>query len=234
MIRLNMVAHRYSVLRLATLSLFLVFGAAPALGQSFTGVVTEVKDGDTFHVQTDGEPVVVRLHGLDAPEPSQPYGDRATTFLRRRIAGEEVRVQVVDRDRFGRLVSTVYHDGGEVNAQLLRAGLAWYYWWYVDYTVDAKRDQTREYRAQQAGRGLWAQSTPIPPWEWRDAARGATYAKSGPTGLRYNPASGPSQGCDAFDTQDEAQRFYEAALPGVGERLDEDGDGVACESLPAE
>lgn len=140
-------------------------------------------------------------------------------------------MRVRDRDRFGRLVSSVFHDGEEVNAQLLRAGLAWYYWWYVDYTPDAARDQTLEYRAQQAGRGLWAQATPIPPWEWRDDVQGVRYEESGPTGLRYN-TEGRRRECADFETQESAQRFLEAALPGVADRLD--GDGVACEGLPSE
>jgi micrococcal nuclease len=38
--------------------------------------------------------------------------------------------------------------------------------------------------------------------------------------------------CSDFDTQPEAQRFFERAGPGDPHRLDGDGDGVACESLP--
>lgn len=219
--------------RIAVFVLVLSFGSVSVYGQSFTGVVTGIRDGDTIHVRYNGGIATVQLHGLDAPEPSQPYGRQAQEYLRRQIDGEEVRVRVRDRDRYGRLVSTVFHDGEEVNAQLLRAGLAWYYWWYVNYTPDAQQDQTREYRAQQAGRGLWAQATPIPPWEWRDEAQGVTYGESGPTGLRYN-TEGRRRECTDFETQESAQRFLEAALPGVADRLDGDGDGVACEGLPLE
>lgn len=37
--------------------------------------------------------------------------------------------------------------------------------------------------------------------------------------------------CSDFDTQREAQRFFEANQPGNPHGLDRDGDGVACESL---
>ncbi|MFP4393439.1 MAG: excalibur calcium-binding domain-containing protein [Desulfohalobiaceae bacterium] len=37
--------------------------------------------------------------------------------------------------------------------------------------------------------------------------------------------------CD-FDTQAEAQSFFEKHQPGDPHRLDGDGDGVACEGLP--
>jgi hypothetical protein len=36
----------------------------------------------------------------------------------------------------------------------------------------------------------------------------------------------------SYDTQPEAQRFFERHQPGDPHRLDGDGDGVACESLP--
>ena len=38
--------------------------------------------------------------------------------------------------------------------------------------------------------------------------------------------------CSDFDTQPEAQRFFEAQGPSDPHRLDRDNDGVACESLP--
>lgn len=38
--------------------------------------------------------------------------------------------------------------------------------------------------------------------------------------------------CSDFDTHAEAQRFFERAGPGDPHRLDRDGDGVACETLP--
>jgi hypothetical protein len=38
--------------------------------------------------------------------------------------------------------------------------------------------------------------------------------------------------CRDFDTQEEAQRFYERSGPGDPHGLDRDNDGIACESLP--
>ena len=51
--------------------------------------------------------------------------------------------------------------------------------------------------------------------------------------LRYDPA-GPDRDCGDFATQAEAQAFFIAA-GGPGQdphRLDGDGNGLACESLP--
>lgn len=38
--------------------------------------------------------------------------------------------------------------------------------------------------------------------------------------------------CKDFKTHAEAQAFFEAAGPGDPHKLDSDGDGLACESLP--
>ena len=49
--------------------------------------------------------------------------------------------------------------------------------------------------------------------------------------LRYDPR-GPDRDCSDFTSRAEAQAFYEAAKPGDPYRLDGDGNGAACESLP--
>lgn len=212
--------------------LFLI-GIGPALGQSFTGTVEAVKDGDSITVLRSAGLVTVHLHGLDAPERAQPYGDEAAAFLREQVGGRRVQIRVRDYDQIGRPVATVLRDGINVNEQMLRAGFAWYRWWYVEYTPDAARNQRLVHRARQADRGLWAQPAPTPPWAWRDKDPAISFDKSGPTGLRYDTEGRP-RNCDDFDTQQQAQRFLEAALPSVTEALDTDGDGMACEGLPSE
>ena len=54
-----------------------------------------------------------------------------------------------------------------------------------------------------------------------------------PPALRYDPA-GPDRDCGDFATQAEAQSFFIAAGGPASDphRLDRDGDGVVCESLP--
>lgn len=89
----------------------------------------------------DGQASIVGLHGLCAPELSQSYGEEAAVYPWARIEGWEVMVRAHDRDRFGRLVARVFRGGHQVNRQLLRAGFAWYYWWYDQYTQEAAQDQ---------------------------------------------------------------------------------------------
>ena len=49
------------------------------------------------------------------------------------------------------------------------------------------------------------------------------------------PDPGDSKNCSDFSTQDQAQEWFDTYFPHYGDvaRLDRDGDGVVCESLPA-
>ena len=67
-----------------------------------------------------------------------------------------------------------------------------------------------------------------------DAAPDEPFATDTPEGsspLPYDPA-GPDRDCGDFSSQAEAQAFYDAAGAGDPHRLDSEGDGGACESLP--
>ena len=70
-------------------------------------------------------------------------------------------------------------------------------------------------------------ATPVPD----EVEEEATPAPS--SSLAYDP-SGPDRDCGDFSTQAEAQAFYEAAGGPASDphRLDGEGDGTACESLP--
>lgn len=54
------------------------------------------------------------------------------------------------------------------------------------------------------------------------------------TGSSYKQSSytGGDKDCGDFSTHAEAQAFFEAQGPGDPHRLDRDGDGLACETLP--
>lgn len=60
-------------------------------------------------------------------------------------------------------------------------------------------------------------------------ARLQRQARNGSRGLW---ASTPDRDCDDFATQPAAQRFFRRHQPGDPHRLDGNGDGKACESLP--
>jgi endonuclease YncB( thermonuclease family) len=210
----------------------LLLVATPLFAETISGTVVEVRDGDTLEVGIGSGTVAVRLHGVDTPESGQPYGTEATRFAERRALGELVRVRVLDRDRYGRLVGVVeLPDGSILNEALVAAGLAW---WYRRYAPDDDTLEHLERQAREAARGLWSRANPIPPWEWRRGERGPGAERDG--GERGQPDGRvvPDRDCSDFDTQAEAQAFFEAQGGPARDphRLDSDGDGRACESLP--
>ena len=75
--------------------------------------VTKVIDGDTFETASRKNPV--RLANVDAPEKGQPGAGKATEALRQLIQGEDVTIDTVARDRYGRSVANVKAGRKSVN-----------------------------------------------------------------------------------------------------------------------
>jgi endonuclease YncB( thermonuclease family) len=62
-------------------------------GQTFTGTVVTVTDGDTYDLRRSiGGKATVRLHSIDAPESTQSYGRAATRAARYITEKKSVRV----------------------------------------------------------------------------------------------------------------------------------------------
>ncbi len=75
-----------------------------------------------------------------------------------------VRVEIVDKDSYGRLVGRVSVDGDDLNLAMVQSGLAWHYRYHCPGDT-ALADAEREARA--ARRGLWADPHPVQPHRWR-------------------------------------------------------------------
>jgi endonuclease YncB( thermonuclease family) len=132
--------------------------------EEFRALVVGVTDGDTITVLRDGRHEALRLHGIDAPEKRQAFGERAKQFTSDLVFGKTVVVRVGGRDRYGRTIADVFlRDGRSVNQEVVRAGYAWQ---YRRYSGD-QRLAVLEAEARAAFRGLWADPNPEPPWEWR-------------------------------------------------------------------
>lgn len=62
-----------------------------------------------------------------------------------------------------RTLAVVMVAGLNVNREMVRLGLAWRYEKYSkDVALLAAQNEAKEAR-----RGLWADVSPVPPWEWR-------------------------------------------------------------------
>ena len=142
----------------------LAVAAVAAEPATLAGKVVSVHDGDTLRVlDAAGTQHKVRLQGIDSPETRQAFGTKARNRLADLTLGKAVTVRVHGRDRYGRTLGTVEAAGQDVNRQMVADGFAWH---YVEYSKDAGLARA-ERDARAAGRGLWADKAPVPPWEWR-------------------------------------------------------------------
>ena len=157
--------------------LLLLDGTASA-AQLF-GKVVAVGDGDTLTVvEESNQQHKIRLAGIDAPERRQAYGDRSKQHLSSLTYGKTVLVFWEKRDRYRRIVGRVYareckfmtcRYSVDVGLEQIKAGLAWH---YKQYEKEQAYDERLRYAAleQQARarrEGLWQESEPQPPWEFR-------------------------------------------------------------------
>lgn len=148
------------------------------------GLVIRIVDGDTITVQDySNQTHDIRLTGIDAPEKYQAFGGHSQQNLGNLVNGRDVSVEWKTRDREGRIIGKVMvappdsacrHQREcpktvDAGLEQIKAGQAW---WYRN---DAK-DQTAEDRSSYAQAelfaklhryGLWADTNPMPPWEFR-------------------------------------------------------------------
>ena len=143
-----------------------------------TFICTSVIDGDTFRLET-GE--TVRLIGIDAPELSQPGGEKSREYLTHLILNKGVTLEKghEDRDKYNRLLRFVYIDDLCINEEMIRQG-------YAEARYLTSNDPLREYyiqletEAEIAKAGLWNKNIfqprlnlrwgqDIPVIDWSDA-----------------------------------------------------------------
>lgn len=166
-----------SVLR--CLAFLLLLQALPSTAAALEGRVVNVADGDTLTVLDDeNRQHKVRLAGIDAPERGQPFGKRAASELASLAKNKRVIVDWNKTDRYRRLIGVVRvapEDCSickptlDVGLALIGDGLAWH---YRAYERDQRIDERRDYRQAEAGArarhaGLWTETDPTPPWDWR-------------------------------------------------------------------
>ncbi len=214
--------------KLIFILLALVASVAMA-GESLTGRVIAISDGDTLTLLTvDNRQVKIRLAEIDTPESKQPYGTRARQALSDLAFGKSARVDVQETDRYGRSVGRVFVGATDVNAALVEQGAAWV---YRQYARDP-RLLTLEAEAKAARRGLWAlpEAERMPPWEWRRGGQSSGLASPAPAVPPgpSSPACGSKRTCGEMASCAEARHYLNDC--GLS-KLDRDGDGVPCESL---
>ncbi len=143
-----------------------VLPAPPAWAVDFPAKVVSVEEGDRVVVYHNGRHDTVYLKDIDCPHPKQPYGKHAKNATAAYIGGREVLVRGFVTDRDGRKrAEIVLQDGRNLGHELVKEGLAW------SRPLPRGNHELREMEelARAAGKGLWADPHPVPPWKWKAA-----------------------------------------------------------------
>lgn len=157
----------------------------PAADQAgvIQGKVVDLGWGDSITVlDAQSKQQRVRLLGIDAPEKDQAFGPSARQKLSTLVFGKTVTVKYQKVDRSGRPLGKVLVGATDINLEMLKSGMAWYYTNDRDLPeTDRPLYATAEREAKAAERGLWQDESPVSPWEFRQVRK------------RQNSQPGPEQ-----------------------------------------
>ncbi len=162
----------FSALRLSLIPLLVTSGCLYA--EQITGRIIGVADGDTVTLlDASKQQHKIRLSGIDAPEKAQPFGQRSKQHLADLAHGREVIADCGKVDRYQRRVCKILLNGRDLNLQQIEVGLAWWYRKYLSeqQLFDRSSYEAAESLARNDRRGLWRDSDPMPPWDWRKSSR---------------------------------------------------------------
>jgi endonuclease YncB( thermonuclease family) len=132
--------------------------------------VIRILDGDTIEVlDLNNNTTRIRLQGIDAPEKTQAFGNRARQRLSDLVFNKNVTIQISDHDVYGRAIAKVLIDNNDICLQLISEGFAWHFKRYAQNQIpnDRLTYSAAEETSRERKIGLWADSDPIPPWQYR-------------------------------------------------------------------
>jgi len=168
------------LLLIAALTIFINAYASQNIIRTITGTVTKVSDGDTIHITTPEQTKLkVRLYGIDAPEtdkinhrtghvhqPGQPYGEESWKALKHKIIGKKVRLEILDIDKYRRMVCMVWLDDRNINLEMVREGYAEA---FIEYLKPPYRAEflKAEQEARAGGKNIWSLPEHERPREFR-------------------------------------------------------------------
>lgn len=137
----------------------------PNRGVELSCRISEVYDGDTVSARCDNGRLKIRLFGIDAPEMGQkPWGDNSRRQLQAMIPAGNIRLQVMDNDRYGRTVARIFDGDQDLGLSLVRQGGAVVYSQYNRSAAYA----AAETQAKRERLGVWSKpGAQQEPWEWR-------------------------------------------------------------------
>lgn len=150
-------------------------------GAELAGSLSGVPDSDVLLLKAaDGREHRIRLNGIDAPELQQPFGRESQELVQQLLRGRVLRVVTQGEDRAGQIIGDVYVRLSEgqaerlLNVELVERGWAWH---FVRFAKDNQQLSEAEQKARAGRLGLWAEASPVSPWDFRreqaEASKGA-------------------------------------------------------------
>lgn len=123
-----------------------------------------VTDGDTLAILTaNNTQYKIRLASIDAPESKQAFGSVAKQVLSDLCFGKTLHIFQTGIDRYQRVIAFVGLNGMNINAEMIRNGLAWHYRQYSNsQELQQIEDTARAWRV-----GLWVDADPVSPEDFR-------------------------------------------------------------------
>lgn len=199
--------------------------------------VVKVIDGDTITIEINGKKETLRLIGIDTPEtvhPTKPVecmGAEASNRAKELLTGKMVSVEADssqgERDKYNRLLRyVILEDGRNFNRLMIEEGFANEYKYSVPYKYQTEFKEAQN-NAKLKKVGLWADGV-CDNYSNNDKQEEEVKI------LTDCDCSFNKYNCSDFKTHAEAQALF-LCCGGVNNdihRLDMDGNGDACESLP--
>ena len=134
------------------------------LSLELKGKIIHISDGDTVHLLTDNkEKIKIRLNDIDAPESKQAFSNKSKENLKNYIYQKNVVVEYKNKDKYKRVLGTIYYQNRDINLQQVKDGYAWVYKKYSKNPNYFKAEKD----ARNKRLGLWYDKKPIEPWEFR-------------------------------------------------------------------
>ena len=151
--------------RIMTGLVLALVATCPALSWAdFAARVVAVHEGDRLTIRHDGRSETMYLKDIDCPELKQPYGKQAKHATAAFVGNRDIVVRALTRDKQGRTSAEVLLPNGQnVGRELVKEGLAW---WQRSSSGDGSLGDLEEL-ARAAGKGLWSEPNPVPPWKWK-------------------------------------------------------------------
>jgi endonuclease YncB( thermonuclease family) len=139
--------------------------ACPALSWAdFAARVVTVHEGDRLTIYHDGRKETIHVKDVECPELRQPYGQQAKLATAAYVGNREVVIKALKRNRQGRITAAVVlQDGRSIAQELVKEGLAW----SRPESSEGRSLEDLEQLARAAGKGLWSDPNPVPPWKWK-------------------------------------------------------------------